>query len=200
MSDYLKQKAPQRYKAEEYLEKDRKYSKDLMDLKSSPVEMVDDFQRTVVKDLPVDKIDRRGEIIPLKSGAEFQADNVIRDARRAAVEQASDTLNYKDLKKQFAEKARMAARSPVGKRMVAAVPFLGAGMAALSGEPAMAAEELAEDLTGPAGMVYGAAKPASTGPMAGSLDDRIAKGQLTEEDKQMLMQEQARIKALQSIK
>lgn len=35
-----------------------------------------------------------------------------------------------------------------GKKMLAALPFVGAGMAALSGDPAMAAEELAMDLPG----------------------------------------------------
>lgn len=94
--------------------------------------------------------------------------------------------------------AKQAAKSG-GAKMLGALPFVGAGIAALSGNPAMAAEEVVEDLAGPAGAIYGATKPAMTGPEMGSFDDRVSKGQLSEEDKLQLMQEQARIKALQGL-
>lgn len=40
-----------------------------------------------------------------------------------------------------------------GRKMLGALPLVGAGMAALSGDPAMAAEELAQDAAGPLGEV-----------------------------------------------
>jgi hypothetical protein len=50
-----------------------------------------------------------------------------------------------------------------GKKVLGALPFAGAGMAALSGDPAMAAEELAQDAMGPAGLAYEAIRPESAG-------------------------------------
>lgn len=94
--------------------------------------------------------------------------------------------------------AKQAAKAG-GSKLLGGLPFVGAGIAALSGEPAMAAEELVEDLTGPVGAIYGAAKPATSGPQAGSFDDRVAKGTLTDEDKLQLMEEQAKIRALQGM-
>lgn len=47
----------------------------------------------------------------------------------------------------FTEKIA-ALRKAGGKKVLGALPFVGAGMAALQGEPAMAAEELAMDLPG----------------------------------------------------
>lgn len=47
----------------------------------------------------------------------------------------------------------------LGKKAAGIIPLAGVGMAALSGDPAMAAEELATDAAGPAGMAYEALKP-----------------------------------------
>lgn len=54
-------------------------------------------------------------------------------------------------------------KSQIGKKVAGILPFAGAGMAALSGDPAMAAEELATDAMGPAGMAYEALKPEVAG-------------------------------------
>lgn len=76
-----------------------------------------------------------------------------------------------------------------GKKLMGAVPLLGAGVAAFNGDSAMAAEELGQDLAGPAGMVYEAAKPGVTGPAQGGFDDRMERGQLTDEEKLQLRQQ-----------
>jgi hypothetical protein len=55
--------------------------------------------------------------------------------------------------------AKLRALKAAGKKVAGIIPFAGAGMAALSGDPAMAAEELASDAMGPAGMAYDALKP-----------------------------------------
>lgn len=61
---------------------------------------------------------------------------------------------------EFTEKiAKLRALKAAGKKVAGVIPFAGAGMAALSGDPAMAAEELASDAMGPAGMAYDALKP-----------------------------------------
>ena len=66
----------------------------------------------------------------------------------------------------------------MGKKAAGIIPFAGAGLAALHGDPAMAAEELASDAAGPAGMAYEALKPE----IAGN----------PEEEKQMLVEDRAR--------
>lgn len=64
----------------------------------------------------------------------------------------------------FASKiAALRALKGVGKKAAGIIPFAGAGMAALSGDPAMAAEELAQDAMGPAGMAFEAIRPESAG-------------------------------------
>lgn len=50
---------------------------------------------------------------------------------------------------EFSDKiAKLRALKSAGKKIAGVLPFAGAGIAALSGDPAMAAEELASDLTG----------------------------------------------------
>lgn len=49
--------------------------------------------------------------------------------------------------------------TPGIKKVLGILPMAGAGMAALNGDPAMAAEELAQDATGPVGAFYDAVKP-----------------------------------------
>jgi hypothetical protein len=51
----------------------------------------------------------------------------------------------------------------LGKKAAGIIPLAGVGMAALSGDPAMAAEELASDAAGPAGIAYDAIKPEIAG-------------------------------------
>lgn len=52
--------------------------------------------------------------------------------------------------------------SKLSKKLAGVIPLAGVGMAALSGDPAMAAEELAEDVP-VAGQVYSAIKPTESG-------------------------------------
>lgn len=53
--------------------------------------------------------------------------------------------------------------NPNIKRALGIVPGVGAGIAALQGDPAMAAEELAQDAMGPAGLAYEAIRPTESG-------------------------------------
>jgi hypothetical protein len=82
---------------------------------------------------------------------------------------------------EFAAKiAALRAAKGAGKKALAALPFVGAGMAALSGDPAMAAEELAQDAMGPAGIAMEALKSEDAGNV--------------EEEKQMLAERRAKTK------
>ncbi len=64
-----------------------------------------------------------------------------------------------------------------GKKVAGIIPLAGVGMAALSGDPAMAAEELAQDAMGPAGLALEALKSEDAGNV--------------EEEKQMLAERRA---------
>lgn len=217
MSDYLKQKAPSAKDVVEYLKKEQSFNRDLKKLKDAPIDMVKDFQNPVTVDLPVEKINTIGEVIPLKTGAEFAGDQAVRNARKSAIESVGDTLNYKDLREEFTKKAKLASKIG-GKKLLGAVPVLGTLAALSSGDASAAAEQATSDaldlaptlatklgaasLSGPIGLSMLAADavaPSKTGPSFGSMDQRITDGSLTEEDKQQLSLEQARIKALQNI-
>lgn len=198
MDQYLKAKIPVQdptKAAQDAIDKELQFKKDLMELSGSKPQMVEDFQKSLVKDLPVQKINTKA-VQPLTSGADFAARQA---ARQQAVKQvaskASDVLDYNQFRKEFADKARQVARTPVARKALSILPFAGAAYGALSGDPVMAAEELAQDAAGPAGLAYEAIKPVATGPAAGSLDDRIEKGTLTDEDKQQL-----RLQALQKLR
>ena len=60
-----------------------------------------------------------------------------------------DTKSANDLVSGDAFKDKIASLTKGGKKAVGILPFAGAAMAALQGDPAMAAEELMEDVTGP---------------------------------------------------
>lgn len=78
----------------------------------------------------------------------------------------------------FSEKiAALRALKGAGKKLAGMIPLAGAGMAALSGDPAMAAEELAGDIP-VAGQIYEAIKPTESGNV--------------EEEAQMLAEDKAR--------
>jgi hypothetical protein len=65
---------------------------------------------------------------------------------------------------EFTDKiSKLKALRAAGKKVAGVIPFAGAGMAALSGDPAMAAEELAQDAMGPAGLAYEAIRPSDSG-------------------------------------
>jgi hypothetical protein len=70
----------------------------------------------------------------------------------------------------FKSKIQALLKSNAGKKMIGALPLAGAGMAALSGEPAMAADELAGDIP-VVGQVYEAARSDDAGQSSG--DERM---------------------------
>lgn len=77
----------------------------------------------------------------------------------------------------FADKiSKLRALKAAGKKVAGILPFAGAGMAALSGDPAMAAEELAQDVAGPLGEVV----------------KSDSAGMSPEEEKMMLQEDRAR--------
>lgn len=55
------------------------------------------------------------------------------------------------------------AAKTLGKKLMGVVPLAGAAGALMSGDPAMAAEELAQDAMGPAGLAYEAIRPEQAG-------------------------------------
>lgn len=187
MDKYLKQKIPT-LDLEEKAQKQADFVEKLKQLKNAPVEMNSNLGQKVVKDLPVDRINTIGEPIKLKDSAEMMANQIISTAdrnaaRQKAVESAADVLDYNKLRKESADmnarkvygkasgvdldynQLRKSMKSG-GKKVLGAIPLLGAGYAALSGEPAMAAEELvsdASDLAGPLAAKLGAG--AAAGPI-----------------------------------
>lgn len=159
--------------------KERLFNQGLKDLVNSPVDMVDDFQKPLTKTVPVDKIDTR-QTQKIKTGADFQADQIIRNAKQeaklAALGKIGDTIDYSTFRK---------GAKTAGKKLLGAVPVLGGIANAILSQDASAAVPLLDEAE-------------SLGPAAGTFDSRIANGTLTEEDKQQLRNEQARVKALQS--
>jgi hypothetical protein len=108
--------------------------------------------------------------MPLKSGKEFAAEqlgrNAMQEAKLAAAGKMGDTLDYSKFRKLF--------RS-AGKGLKA-VPVLGAlATAAMTGDASAAVPVLGE--------------AESLGPAPDSLDARIENGTLTEEDKLLLRQQ-----------
>lgn len=186
MNQYLKEKlsAPEKTNAEDFLDKEKNFNQQLKELIASKPEMVEDFQKPMVKDLKVEKIDKRGVVQPLTSGADFQAK--IAAARKGAIKQAAgaaeDTLDYTQFKKQFADKARLAAKSPAAKKLMGVVPVLGGLANALISGDASAAVPVLDSAE-------------SLGPAAGTIDSRIESGTLTEEDKAQL-----RLQALRNMR
>lgn len=167
-------------KSADFLEREQEYIRQLRDLVASKPDMVDDFQNTTVKDLPVEKISN--PVQKIKSGKEFMLDK----ARREALQQVGETLDYNELRKQFAAKAKTAAKIG-GKKLLGALPLVGGVGAALMNQDASAA-------------VPGLGDAEVTGPAQGSFDQRLEQGTLTDEEKQRLLAEQARIRALQGVR
>jgi hypothetical protein len=180
MGDYLKQKALGRDLVQDRLDKEDRFQRDLKRLQQAPVEKVDDFQKTLVKDLKPDRISTVGEALPVKNAFVAQAE--IEAKRQAAKELAGkgaeEVLDYGQLRKEFTQKMKQSrAADALKKKALGIVPFLGAGYAALDGDPAMAAEELAGDIP-VAGQVYEAIKPSDSGNV--------------EEERQMIAERNAR--------
>ena len=63
----------------------------------------------------------------------------------------------------FTDKINKLRASKTAKKLMGILPLAGVAGAALSGDPAMAAEELAQDAMGPAGLAYEAIRPEMAG-------------------------------------
>jgi hypothetical protein len=182
-------------KKDELVDKELAFRQKLQNLKGQPVQQVNDFQKPLVKELPVEKINT---VAPqkIKSGSEFLADRIIQnanqDAKRQILGQVSDSLNYNDLRKQFMEKAKSASKvartvgNVAGKKVLGAIPIIGGIANAMMSNDASAAVPILDEAE-------------SVGPAKGSFDDRMENGQLSPEEKQQLMLQQARIKALRGM-
>lgn len=192
MDKYLTQKIPSTDKSEELLEKKAEFVKQLRELQASKPQMVEDLQKPLVKDLPVDKIDKRGIAQPVVSGSDFQTQQALRAARKDAIEKTSDVLDYNKLREEF-KKINKFTRTG-GSKMLAAVPVLGSGLALAAGLSSPDASAAVGDSLVPGGLE-------SLGPQPGSLDHKIENGlPLSPEEKQQLAEQQARIKALQTLR
>lgn len=174
-------------KKDELIEKELAFRQNLRSLDSAPVKKVNDFQQRVVKELPVERINT---VAPqkIKSGSEFLADKIIHDSKKEALAKTAESINYNDIRKEFLEKSKTAARAARfgGKKLLGALPLVGGLANALISEDASAAAPMLGD-----------AEP--VGPAKGSFDDRLESGALTEDDKQQLLEQQARIRALQNL-
>lgn len=113
-------------------------------------------------------------------------DNVIKDHTLRGFEapiRGTDHINTKEVQKissgsdWLENLAKKKALLKGGKKLMGAIPMLGTAYAAMSGDPAMAAEELAGDIP-VAGQVYEAIKPTETGNV--------------EEERQMIAERNAR--------
>ena len=171
--------------------KDDEFNRKILELKASPAPMVDDFQRPLVKDLPVDKIDTKSSPFPTKTGAEFKADQM---ARQNAVKQAGDSLNYTDLKKEFANKNKFSRKA---LSVLGLVPGLGAlSTLAATGDASAAAEELPGDIPF-VGQAYDAFRPETAGDVEGE-KELLAEIQASKNYKKSPAH-QARLQALKEI-
>lgn len=211
MDKYLKQKVAPIDASAEHISKEAEFAKQLRELSAQKPEMTEDFRNPMTKDLPVDRIDRRGEVVPLKSGSEFQVNQMFKDAESQAAKElagrkgAMQELAYDagQMKREYNAKALQengkkifGTKAPVdldytqlrkamktgGKKVLGALPLIGGVANALISQDASAA-------------VPGLDAADSLGPAPGSLDSRIENGTLTEEDKQLL-----RLEALQKLR
>lgn len=115
MEKYLKQKIPLKSNdLEERIAEELEFKKNVQKLEGSKPQMVDSFQKPMIKDLPVDKLNTLGEKIPLKSEADFISGNLIKQADLAAAKidrgvrrDALEDLVYNaaNTKKEYIEKA-----------------------------------------------------------------------------------------------
>lgn len=147
MSDYNKKKIKPQDIIGKRLDKEQQFNKGLKELNNSKPEMVDDYRKTIAKDLPVDRIDTKQVTKVAKPSDVYEKIAAFRAAKQA------------------------------GKKLAGIVPFAGAAYAAMSGDPAMAADELAGDVP-VLGQAYEAFKPE----VAGNV----------EEEREMLVEAQAR--------
>lgn len=183
-------------------------------LKNAPVEMNSDLAQKVAKDLPVDKIDTR-QSVKITSAPDFAAQKIINEANSAARKTGEVVVpdnsydagamkkEYEQMKRAESDKKIYGTKAPVDldynsfrktglRKLAAAVPLLGTGLAGLAAINSPDASAGVMDAIIPGGLE-------STGPLQGSFEQRLESGQLTEQDKLKLRQEQSRIKALQSL-
>lgn len=184
MDKYLKQKINPEDIIEERLAKQLELKQGREQLRAAPVSTTGQLNEKMVRDLPVDRISN--PVQQLKTGADFQADQLARQARKEAIQQTSGSLDYNQLRKEFADKMKGVAKVG-GKKLLGAIPVLGGIAQAVSSQDASAAVPFLGDSD-------------SLGPSAGSLDERIEKGTLTDADREMLQEQQIRLQALQKLR
>lgn len=131
------------------------------------------------------------EVFPLLTGAELQAKQ---HALQKASSVADNVYDAGEMKRQY-ESMKKYARNPAAKKTLGVVPLVAPALALMSGDASAAVDELAADAV----PVYDAIRPSPSGPAQGSFDQRLEQGLLTPEEKQQMMLEQAKIRALQGM-
>lgn len=169
--DYLKQKLPPQDPdklVQDAVDKEIQYKKDLMELRGSKPQMVEDFQKTITKDLPVEKINTRA-VQPITSGSDFQANiEAKRQARKNALASIGKGITEEkvlpatDWKKEFIQKNKGGALRAIGP--------IGAAAQVV---PALADLKEGNSNTAAARLVTGLA-PAGTDQLSSKLMDQAA--------------------------
>lgn len=197
MAEYLKQKIPDLTAAKkaELDRRDAEFIQELLKLKASKPDMVDDFQRPFSRDVPVEKINTQ-EVLPVKSIEDFKKAEMARQARKEAIKATSKPSDMFDFTK-LTQKAKGIKKLSLGGLIGGAATALGAAalpQSVMASVPAQAGLR-ALDEGDPASLLM----PGDVGPAANSLDERIERGTLTDSDKE-LMRQQARLNAIQKLR
>lgn len=197
---YMKQKiTPQ---VDDTSDRQLKFLRDREALKNTAPEINSNLGQQISKDLPVEHIDKlqaKDMSRPSDVYAKIAEHRANRAAQKGAIgisDVAEKVLPAGNWKQEFVQKSMQAARNPAAKKAMGIIPFVAPAMALMNGEPAQAAEEVVADVA----PVYDAIRPTESGPAQGSFDQRLESGQLTPEEQQQMLQQQARIKALQGLR
>ena len=199
-------------------EKRDKFYQERLKLQNSPVHTTGQLNSDLVSDLPAQKIDKlqmKDITSPSDVAEKVAAHRAERDMLRERLPSSENTINYNDFKKkpnpskvpgstldykqlrqEFMEKAKSAIKKPKGVAAMAATALLPmlVSDAAQASTPYQAATRALEE-----GDPVSAFIPGDAGPSTGSFDQRLEAGQLTPEEKQQLLIQQARIRALRGM-
>ncbi len=124
-----------------------KYLRDLEKLKASGIK-----DENYTSDLDKDVMRVKGGSAPVEKPTVIKG-----MTQKIDTKSSNPLLNSEDFKN------KIASRLKGGKKLAGIIPMAGVGMALMQGDPAMAAEELAEDAMGP----LAALKPDTAGDVAG---------------------------------
>lgn len=161
-----------------------RFMQGIQELKASKPEMVKDFQQPASKDVKREVIDTITEV-PKTNISDFHAEQSMREiAKKRAQGKSEDVYDYGKWRKEFAAKNKPVAKA-VGKKLLGAIPVIGGIAQAIASQDASAA--------------IPGLDAESLGPAKGTLDYKIENAlPLTPEEKQELLMQQARAKALRS--